>query len=131
MKVKSDKPEIKPAPALASAELTLAQACCRGDRHAEHRLWTLHKNRMYGVCLRFANSKQEAQDILQEGFVRVFRDICKFRGEGSLEGWIRKIIVRTALENLQKRLTSPETLDLENLLVEPQNFDPDDDPFSA
>ena len=92
---------------------------------------------MYGVCLRFSASKQDAQDVLQEGFVRVFADICKYRGEGSLEGWIRKIMVRTALQNLQKRQAEPKLIDLdalENLLADPQFLeieDPAEDPFSS
>ncbi len=115
-------------------DAALAAACCRGESEAEHRLWAMHKNRMYGVCLRFAASKQEAQDILQEGFLRVFGSVCKFRGEGSLEGWVRKIMVRTALEHLQKRQAMPHLLDLdalENLLPDPQNLDDLDDPISA
>lgn len=88
-----------------------AEACRRGDRRAQHALWEQYKNRMFGVCMRFAASRQEAEDLLQEAFVRVFRDIGQYRGEGSLEGWIRRITVRTALQHAQKHRMLVEPLD--------------------
>lgn len=94
-----------------SEDLALAEACRAGDRWAQHALWVRYKNRMFGVCLRFAASRQEAEDLLQEAFVRIFRDIGQYRGEGSLEGWIRRITVRTALYHLQKQRMIPESLD--------------------
>lgn len=81
----------------------LADACCAGDRRAQHALWERYKDRMFGVCLRFAASRQEAEDVLQEAFVQVFHNIAQYRGEGSLEGWIRRITVRTALRQLKKQ----------------------------
>ena len=58
---------------------------------------------MYRVCLRYANDRSEAEDMLQEGFIRVFRDIGQFRAEGAFGGWIRKIMVNTALSHIRKR----------------------------
>ena len=110
------KPIIKDADYLPDLdESALAAACCRGDRGAQRRLWEHYKNRMYGVCLRFAATAQDAEDILQEGFILVFRDICQYRGEGSLEGWVRRIMVRTALQHLQKQETTLELIDLDAL----------------
>jgi RNA polymerase sigma factor (sigma-70 family) len=57
---------------------------------------------MFAVCLRYAKNKEEAEDILQEGFVKVFTYIEKFRGDGSFEGWVRRIIVNTAVEHYRK-----------------------------
>ncbi len=95
--------------------LALAEACIAGNRKAQHALWARYKNRMFGVCLRFAGSRVAAEDLLQEAFVRVFHDIGKYRGEGSLEGWIRRIVIRTALQALQKQPLSIEMLDEEQL----------------
>ncbi|MEO6037790.1 MAG: RNA polymerase sigma factor [Saprospiraceae bacterium] len=81
----------------------LAEACHASDRRAQRALWERFKNRMFGVCLRFATSQQEAEDWLQEAFIQIFRDIGQYRGNGSLEGWIRRIVVRTALQHLQKQ----------------------------
>lgn len=98
-----------------STDMVLAAACCAGERYAQRMLWERYSRRMFGVCLRFANSPTEAEDLLQEGFVQVFQNICKYRGEGNLEGWIRRIVVRTALEQLQKQRQLPETLNLDVL----------------
>lgn len=59
--------------------------------------------KMYGVCLRYAANAEEAEDILQEGFIKVFNKISSFRGEGSFEGWIRRIFVNTAIEQFRKK----------------------------
>ncbi|HEY8387187.1 MAG TPA: RNA polymerase sigma factor [Parasegetibacter sp.] len=59
--------------------------------------------KMYGVCLRYASQPDDAQDILQEGFVKVFRNIDRFRMEGSFEGWIRRIMVNTAIEFFRRK----------------------------
>src|SRR5215211_5021956 len=59
--------------------------------------------KMYGVCLRYAGSAEEAEDILQEGFIKVFNKIASFRNEGSFEGWIRRIFVNTAIEHYRKK----------------------------
>ena len=58
---------------------------------------------MFRVLLRFSRDKAEAEDMLQDGFVRVYRDMAQFRGEGALGGWIRRIMVNTALSHLRKQ----------------------------
>jgi RNA polymerase sigma-70 factor (ECF subfamily) len=60
--------------------------------------------KMYGVCLRYAGNAEEAEDILQEGFIKVFNKIGSFRSEGSFEGWIRRIFVNTAIEHFRKKI---------------------------
>ncbi|MBN1821969.1 MAG: sigma-70 family RNA polymerase sigma factor [Prolixibacteraceae bacterium] len=59
--------------------------------------------KMYGVCLRYAKDREEAEDNLQDGFVKVFTNIKKFRNEGSLEGWVRRIMVNVSLEKFRKQ----------------------------
>ncbi len=59
--------------------------------------------KMYAVCLRYAGNTEEAEDILQEGFIKIFNKIGSFRGEGSFEGWIRRIFVNTAIEQFRKK----------------------------
>jgi RNA polymerase sigma-70 factor (ECF subfamily) len=58
---------------------------------------------MYGVCLRYAANTEEAQDILQEGFIKIFKKMSSYRGDGSFEGWIRRIFVNTAIEHFRKK----------------------------
>lgn len=71
--------------------------------------------KMYGICLRFALINEDADDILQDGFIRVFRYIKDFRGEGSLEGWVRRTIVNTAINYYKKRIKQGINTDLENI----------------
>jgi RNA polymerase sigma factor (sigma-70 family) len=81
----------------------LIEGSIRGDRKMQQELYNRFASRMYGVCLRYATNAEEAEDILQEGFIKVFRKITSFRGEGSFEGWIRRIFVNTAIEQYRKK----------------------------
>jgi RNA polymerase sigma-70 factor (ECF subfamily) len=58
---------------------------------------------MYAVCLRYAGNADDAQDLLQEGFIKVFSNVHRFRGEGSFEGWMRRIFVNTSIEHFRKK----------------------------
>jgi RNA polymerase sigma-70 factor (ECF subfamily) len=88
---------------LGAAWDSLLAACRQGDRRAQRALYDGMKAKMFGVCLRYAESREEAEDMLQEGFVRVFKDLHSYRGEGNLEGWIRKVVVNTALQAIRRR----------------------------
>ncbi len=68
---------------------------------------------MYGICLRFAFATEDADDILQDGFIRVFKHIKDFRGEGSLEGWVRRTIVNTAINYYKKKIKQGVSVDLD------------------
>ena len=82
---------------------SIVERCRKGDRKAQHSLYTIFSARMYGVCLRYYPNPEVARDILQDGFIKVFQNIRSFRFEGSLEGWIRRIMVNTALEYHRKK----------------------------
>jgi RNA polymerase sigma factor (sigma-70 family) len=82
---------------LQDTEQLLIKGCAAGDRAFQTKLYNLHAPKMLGVCLRYARNKEEAEEILQEGFLRVFTYINTFKGNGSFEGWIRKIMVNAAL----------------------------------
>ncbi len=75
----------------------LIERCLEFDPKAQEFLYKRYSRRMYGVCLRFARNTMEADDILQEGFIKVFSYLKDFRQEGSLEGWVRRTIVNTAI----------------------------------
>ena len=70
----------------------------------QRQLYDRFSAKMYGVCLRYAGNADDANDILQEGFIKVYRNIGRFRGEGSFEGWIRRIFVNTAIEHYRKKV---------------------------
>jgi len=80
----------------------LVDACLEGNPSAQRSLYDRFSSKMYGVCLRYAKNEEEALDILQDGFVKVFQKLDKFKKEGSLEGWIRRVIVNTALDQIRK-----------------------------
>ena len=99
-------------------ETELLLACKKGDRRAQQLFFERFKRKMFAVCLRYAPTKEDAEDILQEGFVKVFRDLHQYSGAGPLEGWVRKVFVNTALQHLQKHrkgitFSLPEELELE------------------
>ncbi|MGC4038420.1 MAG: sigma-70 family RNA polymerase sigma factor [Chitinophagaceae bacterium] len=85
-----------------SQELTI-KGCIQGDRAAQARLYNSYSRKMMGVCLWYAKNRQEAEEILQDGFIRVFRYIGKFKGTGSLEGWIRSAMVSAALSKYRNK----------------------------
>ncbi|RYY66855.1 MAG: sigma-70 family RNA polymerase sigma factor [Chitinophagaceae bacterium] len=85
------------------SESDLVEGCRQGDRKLQKELYERFAPKMFGVCLRYAGATEEAEDILQEGFVKVFNKIGSFRGEGSFEGWIRRIIVNTAIEHFRRK----------------------------
>jgi RNA polymerase sigma factor (sigma-70 family) len=70
---------------------------------SQRKLFELYAGKMLTVCRRYANDQTEAEDMLQESFIRVFNNIAQYRFEGSLEGWIRRIVVHTALRVIQKK----------------------------
>ena len=86
------------------SESDLIEGCIRGERKMQHELYQRFASKMYGVCLRYAGSAEEAEDVLQEGFIKVFNKIGSFRGDGSFEGWIRRIFVNTAIEHYRKKI---------------------------
>jgi RNA polymerase sigma factor (sigma-70 family) len=59
--------------------------------------------KMYAVCMRYANNTDDAQDLLQEGFIKVYRNLEKFRAEGSFEGWVRRVFVNTSIEHFRRK----------------------------
>ncbi|HYC40798.1 MAG TPA: RNA polymerase sigma factor [Chitinophagaceae bacterium] len=69
----------------------------------QEELYRRFSGRMYGVCLRYASNAEEAEDILQEGFIKIFKKLESFRSEGSFEGWIRRIFVNTAIEHFRRK----------------------------
>lgn len=81
----------------------LIEGCLQGDRRLQHDLYQRFASKMYGVCLRYAANAEEAEDILQEGFIKVFKKMGSFRSEGSFEGWVRRIFVNTAIEHFRRK----------------------------
>ncbi len=95
-------------------EKELIKACMREDRQSQQLLFQRYAGKMLGVCMRYARNRQEAEDILQDGFIKVFDNMHRFRFEGSFEGWIRRIMINTALKSFKKKSFKNEQIGLEN-----------------
>jgi len=79
--------------------------CIAGSQKAQAKLYHHFAPKMFGVCLRYAKDTTEAEDNLQEGFIKVFANLKSFRQDGSFEGWIRRIMINVSLERLRKQQT--------------------------
>lgn len=97
--------------------IRIVQGCIDGDTIAQRALYDQFSERMMGVCLRYTRYPEDAQDILQDGFVKVFAKIETYTASGSLEGWIRRIMVNTALEWLRRNKALQNSLDVDDLQV--------------
>lgn len=84
-------------------ERELIEGCINHQQEAQKKLFDLFAGKMMSVCLRYANNETLAQDILQEGFIRVFKSIHQFRHEGNFEGWMRRVFVTVALRQVSKQ----------------------------
>lgn len=89
----------------------IIEKCKKNDRKAQQVLYTIFASKMYGVCLRYYPNMEIARDILQDGFIKVFQNIKSFRGEGSFEGWMRRVMVNTALEYHRKTKETIQIVD--------------------
>ncbi len=77
--------------------------CLRGNRESQTELYNLYAPVMFVVCQRYANSREDAEDILQEGFIKIFINLTQYRGEGSIEGWMRRIFINCALQRYRSQ----------------------------
>ncbi len=81
----------------------LIDKCLQGDQRAQKALFEKFSRKMMSVCMRYAPDREQAEDVLQDGFVKVFNHLATFKREGSFEGWIRRTMVNTSLDNLRKK----------------------------
>jgi len=88
---------------LLTENQALLKSCMAGNRASQAALYNAYAAKMLGTCMWYAKNKEEAEEILQDGFIQVFRFAHQFSGKGSLEGWIRKIMVNAALQKFRKK----------------------------
>src|ERR1700680_4328959 len=91
----------------------LVRECKAGERKAQELLYKRFASKMLGVCFRYATDRMEAEDMLQNGFIKVFQKIADYRGEGSFEGWIRRIMVHSSIEYYRKHHKMMQVVDIE------------------
>jgi len=92
-------------------ELMLA-GCLTNNAASQEALYNRFSPRMLGVCYRFAKNREDAEDMLQEGFIKIFSQIHQYRGDGALEGWIRRIVVHTCINVLKKNKKFSDSVDI-------------------
>ena len=111
-------------------EESILKGCREGKRQAQKQLYERFVSPMFAVCLRYARNRDEAEDLLQEGFLKVYHNINSFRQQGSLEGWMKRIMVNHALNQHKKNRKSPFFEDLDDV-NESEFLDLNDDlPFT-
>lgn len=104
---------------------TLISKCKAGERKAQELLYKQFAAKMLGVCMRYATDKMEAEDMLQNGFIRVFQKMMDYRGEGSFEGWVRRIMVHSSIEYYRKHHKMMQVVDMDDVA------EPSVDPVAA
>jgi len=107
----------------------IIKGCLSGDRRDQELLYRRHSAKLYGVCLQYSGNDEEARDILQEGFIKIFENLRNYKHEGSFEGWIRRIVVNTALERFRSRHNLFRVDDIDNI-QEPE-AEPDTEDYSG
>lgn len=95
-------------------ERELIEQCKNNNPQAQRALYEAYARKMMAVCLRYGRDRDTAQDLLQEGFIKVFTAIGSYAGEGSFEGWVRRIFINTALEYLRRHDVLRESIDIES-----------------
>lgn len=93
----------------------LIKRCLSGDAKAQKELFDKYAGKMLAVCSRYMQDQDEAEDVFQDGFVKVFSKLNKFNGKGSLEGWIRRIIVNSCLDQIRKNKKFKQNVSMENV----------------
>ena len=98
---------------LKYSEKDLIKQCIKGKARYQRDLYDRFAGKMYAVCYRYAKNKEDAKDILQETFIKVFANLKSFKGEGSFEGWIRRIAVTTSIRHYENSIRKIDTRDIE------------------
>ncbi len=116
----SHLPYIKHTMKLAQYSIDdLLEGCKAGDRKMQEALYRHTSAKMMAVCMRYAKDRMEAEDSLQVGYIKVFQKIKEYRGEGSFEGWIRRIMVNTAIENYRRNIRSLNIVPIDEAYEQP------------
>lgn len=97
------------------SEYDIIQGCLRGDSQSQRAVFERYAGRLLAVALRYARQPAEAEDILQEAFIRIFENLREFQFKGSLEGWMRRIVINVAIKHYQRKYFSQEQTPLEQV----------------
>lgn len=103
---------------MTDSESDLIKGCLKGNRQSQSDLYHRYESRMYGICLRYARDANDALDILQEGFIRVFKGLHTFKGESPLANWMDRVMANAAIRHISKgkKISFEESKSLEKLM---------------
>jgi RNA polymerase sigma-70 factor (ECF subfamily) len=94
----------------------IIEGCVRGDKRAQDTLYKKYASLLFGICLRYAKNKMEAEDVLQEVFVKIYNNVHTYHHDGSFEGWLRRIAVNTSITHYRKNLKHAYQEDVDDLV---------------
>lgn len=105
-------------------EENLIKKCASGNALAQKTFYEKFAGKMMGVCLRYAKDYEEAQDVMQDAFIKIFGKLANYERKGSLEGWVRRIVVNTALDSYRKNKKHQQNVAVESVdyLLEHKTF---------
>ncbi len=95
-------------------EQAILTGCLNNDPSAQRELYNRYSPKMLSICYRFSQSREDAEDMLQEGFIKIFTQIHTFQNKGAFEGWVRKIIVHNCINFLKKNKKFAESVNLDH-----------------
>ena len=98
----------------------IVERCKKGDRKAGEQLYNMFSAKMFAICIQYSKSREEAEDNLQDGFIKILESIRQYTGKGSFEGWMKRIFINTALEKYRKNRS------LQVVVEVPEVMDEDD-----
>jgi RNA polymerase sigma factor (sigma-70 family) len=98
-------------------EKRLIEGCLKGDVKIQESFYHKYADIMYAICLRYSSNQDEAKDFLQAGFIKIFNNLDRFRFTGSFEGWMKRIMVNNALEQLRKKMRFSQMDSIDNVNV--------------
>ena len=107
----------------------IINGCLKGDRRDQELLYRRYAARLYAVCLQYSGNDEEARDVLQEGFIKIYENLVHYKYEGSFDGWVRRIMVNTALEKYRSKHNLYRVDDIDQI-PEP-NAEPDNEDYAG
>jgi RNA polymerase sigma factor (sigma-70 family) len=107
----------------------IISGCLKGSRRDQELLYRRHAAKLYAVCLQYSGNDEEARDILQEGFIKIFENLVNYKHEGSFDGWVRRIMVNTALEKYRSKHILHRVDDIDQ--IPEQDAEPDNEDYAG
>ena len=105
--------------------------CVKKDRNAQKSLYEKYAAKMFGFCLRYSNSRADAQDLLQDGFIKVFDSIATLKEASQLEGWMSRIFINLAMSKFRKSSRGPVMVEVMDVLDDSEEVSIDDEPMDV